>query len=430
MVAGGTTRQREKPAEIPEASPLRMALKQFEVVADHLDLEDEVRQILRVPKRELVFHFPVRMDDGSIQVFTGYRVQHNLSRGPAKGGIRYHPDVTLDDVRAMAMWMTWKCAVVGIPYGGAKGAVTCDPKNLSLRELEALTRRYATEISIFIGPEKDIPAPDLNTTPQIMAWIMDTYSMHHGYSVPGVVTGKPISVGGTRGRVEATGRGCMLVAREAAKQLGFPLEGAKVVVQGFGKVGSVAAKMLEGQGCKVIAVSDVSGGVYNSNGLDVGQLIKYKEEHPTFWDCKGCDQISNAELLELPCDILVLAAIQGQITSENASRVKAKVIVEGANGPTTPEADKMLEDRGVFVVPDILANAGGVIVSYFEWVQDLQFYFWEEAEVEERLESIMKKSYDQVLAISRDKKVCMRMAAYIQGVSRVAAAHRTRGVYP
>ncbi|MFQ5933369.1 MAG: Glu/Leu/Phe/Val dehydrogenase [Dehalococcoidia bacterium] len=424
MVAGTTATRKDA------VNPLQMALEQFETAADHLNLEEDVRRILRVPKRELSVYFPVKMDDGSIRIFTGYRVQHNLARGPAKGGIRYRPDVDLDEVRALAMWMTWKCAVVDIPYGGAKGGVACDPKQMSMRELEAMTRRYATEISILIGPEGDIPAPDMNTNDQIMAWIMDTYSMHHGYSIPGVVTGKPISVGGTRGRVEATGRGCMYVARETAKHLGFPLEGATVVVQGFGNVGSVAAKMLQKQGCRVIAVSDTSGGVYSSNGLNVENLIEYKKEHPNLWNCPDCDQITGKELLELPCDILMLAAIQGQVTGENAPRVRAKVVVEGANGPTTPDADRILEDKDVVVVPDILANAGGVIVSYFEWVQDLQFYFWEEHEVEERLESIMKRSFDQVLAISQEKRVSLRMAAYILGVNRVAAAHSARGVYP
>lgn len=417
-----------KPVE--EVDPLQMALDQFDAAADQLKLDEDVRVILRVPKRELVVHFPVRMDDGSIKMFTGYRVQHNLFRGPAKGGIRYRPDVDLNEVCALAMWMTWKCAVVNLPYGGAKGGVSCDPKQMSMRELEAMTRRYATEISILIGPEEDIPAPDMNTNAQIMAWIMDTYSMHKGFSVPGVVTGKPISVGGTKGRVEATGRGCMYVAREAAKHLGMPLEGARVVVQGFGNVGSIAAKMLEAQGCKIIAASDAYGGVYSENGLRVDQLIEFKQENPSFWNCPGCDQITNQELLELDCDILVLAAIQGQVTGENAHRVKAKMIIEGANGPTTPEADRILEDKGVLIVPDILANAGGVIVSYFEWVQDLQFYFWETDEVVRRLESIMVRSFDEVWHVSEERKVSMRMAAYVQGVSRVTDAHLTRGVYP
>ena len=419
-----------KPAKREGAGALETALEQLETASDFLDLGEDIRQILRKPKRELIVNFPVTMDDGSVQVFTGYRVQHSMSRGPGKGGIRYHPDVTLDEVRALAMWMTWKCAVVDIPYGGAKGAVACDPKLLSLKELEGLSRRYATEISIIISPEGDIPAPDMNTNAQIMAWIMDTYSMHRGYSVPGVVTGKPFSVGGTRGRTESTGRGCMNMARETAAHLSVPLEGARVAVQGFGNVGSVAARMLQEQGCKIIALSDASGGVYNDSGLDVGEIIEQKAQTPNLRDSKHGDRITNAELLELPCDILMLAAMEGQITEANASRVKAKIIVEGANGPTSTEADRILEDKGVFIVPDILANAGGVIVSYFEWVQDLQFYFWEEQEVEKRLDSIMKYSFESVLATARENGVSMRMGAYIQGVSRVVAAHKTRGIYP
>ena len=409
---------------------LDTALEQFETACDFLGLDEDIRRILRNPKRELIVHFPVTMDDGHVEVFTGYRVQHSMSRGPAKGGIRYHPNVTLDEVRALAMWMTWKCAVVDIPFGGAKGAVACDPKLLSLKELEGLSRRYASEISIIISPEGDIPAPDMNTNAQIMAWIMDTYSMHRGYSVPGVVTGKPFSVGGTRGRVESTGRGCMNMARETAAHLSMPLEGARVAVQGFGNVGSVAARMLKEQGCKVVAVSDASGGVYNDSGLDIAEMIAQKQHTPNLQDSNHGDRITNAELLELPCDILMLAAMEGQITDANASKVRAKIIVEGANGPTSTEADRILEDMGVFIVPDILANAGGVIVSYFEWVQDLQFYFWEEQEVEKRLDSIMKHSFESVLATAKENGVSMRMGAYIQGVSRVSAAHNTRGIYP
>lgn len=405
-------------------------MEQLETASDFLNLNENIRKILREPKRELIVHFPVNMDDGRTEVFTGYRVQHSMSRGPAKGGIRYHPNVTLDEVRALAMWMTWKCAVVDIPFGGAKGAVACDPKLLSMRELEGLSRRYATEISIIISPEGDIPAPDMNTNAQIMAWIMDTYSMHRGYSVPGVVTGKPFSVGGTRGRVESTGRGCMNMAKETARHLSMPLEEAKVVVQGFGNVGSVAARMLQEQGCRVVAISDASGGVYRESGLDVGAMVDDKEHTHNLRDSKHGDRITNAELLELPCDILMLAAMEGQITEENASNVKAKIIVEGANGPTSTAADQILEDMGVFIVPDILANAGGVIVSYFEWVQDLQFYFWEEQEVEKRLDTIMRHSFESVLATSKENGVSMRMGAYIQGVSRVVAAHDTRGIYP
>jgi len=427
-VTTGTTVDRTSKPE--EGGALATALEQFETAADFLGLHEDIRRILRYPKRELIVHFPVTMDDGHVEVFTGYRVQHSMSRGPAKGGIRYHPDVTLDEVRALAMWMTWKCAVVDIPFGGAKGAVACDTKLLSMKELEGLSRRYASEISIIISPEGDIPAPDMNTNAQIMAWIMDTYSMHRGYSVPGVVTGKPFSVGGTRGRVESTGRGCMNMAKETARHLSMPLEGARVVVQGFGNVGSVAARMLQEQGCKIVAISDASGGVYNDLGLDVGAMVADKEHTHNLRDSRHGDRITNAELLELPCDILMLAAMEGQITEANASKVKAKIIVEGANGPTSTEADNILVDKGVFIVPDILANAGGVIVSYFEWVQDLQFYFWEEQEVEKRLDSIMKYSFDSVLATAEENKVSMRMGAYIQGVSRVAAAHNTRGIYP
>ncbi len=406
------------------------ALTQFHVAADKLGLDDGVRAILSVPKRELIVHFPVKMDNGGLKVFTGYRIHHNLSRGPAKGGIRYHPNVTLNEVRALAMWMTWKCAVVNIPYGGAKGGVACEPKTLSLGELERLTRRYATEISMLIGPESDILAPDVNTNPQIMAWIMDTYSMHRGYSVPGVVTGKPVSVAGTQGRVDATGRGCTIVAKEAAASRGLPFDGARVVVQGLGNVGSAAARLLAEQGCKVIAVSDAMCGVYCENGVDLDALISHKKEYGSCKEFKGGEEISNKELLELPCDILVPAAIEGQITSKNAPKIRARLIVEGANGPTTPEADKILEDRGIFVVPDILANAGGVVVSYFEWVQDLQFYFWEQGEVEGKLEGVMKRSFREVTALAEREKVSMRTAACMQGVSRVVQASTLRGVYP
>ena len=415
---------------IEKRNPFQMAQEQFDAAADHLNLSDDVRGILRVPKRELTVNFPVRMDDGSVRVFTGHRVQHNMSRGPAKGGIRYHQDVTLDEVRALAMWMTWKTSVVNIPYGGGKGGVTCNPKTMSIREVERLTRRYATEISPIISPEGDIPAPDVNTTPQIMAWIMDTYSMHRGYTVPGIVTGKPINIGGTKGRVEATGRGCMYVTREAAKHLGFSLEGATVVVQGFGNAGTVTGKLLQNLGCKIIAANDSRSGVYNANGFDIHDLIKHKADHGNILEYKNGDQITDEEILEIPCDILVPAALEEQITQENASRISTRTIIEAANGPTTPEADKILEEKGVFVVPDILANAGGVVVSYFEWSQDLQRLFWEEDEVERRLETVMVRSFDEVLAISQQKGVSMRVAAYIQGIDRVAEAYITRGVYP
>jgi glutamate dehydrogenase (NAD(P)+) len=411
-------------------NPFQMAQEQFDAAADQLNLSDDIRGILRVPKRELTANFPVRMDDGSVKVFTGHRVQHNMARGPAKGGIRYHPDVTLDEVRALAMWMAWKTSVVNIPYGGGKGGVTCDPKSLSMNELERLTRRYTTEISPIIGPEVDIPAPDVNTTPQVMAWLMDTYSMHRGYPVPGVVTGKAINIGGSEGRVEATGRGCMFVGREASKHLGLSLEGATVVVQGFGNAGTIAGRLLQDLGCRIIAASDSRSGVHNANGFDIHDLIKHKADNGNILEYKNGDQVTNEELLEIPCDILVPAALEEQITDGNASRINTKVIIEAANGPTTPEADKILEEKGVFVIPDILANAGGVVVSYFEWAQNLQGFYWEEDEVNRQLEKVMVRSFNEVLAVSQQKGVSMRVAAYMQGIDRVAQAHITRGMYP
>ncbi len=411
-------------------NPYEIAQRQFDNAAKYLDLKAGIKAKLRLPKRELSVHFPVKMDDGSIQMFTGHRVQHSLARGPAKGGIRYHPDVTLDEVRALAMWMTWKCAVVGIPYGGAKGGVVCNPKVMSERELERLTRRFTSEISMFIGPESDIPAPDVNTTPQTMAWIMDTYSMTKGYSVPAVVTGKPVEIGGSLGRREATGRGVMFTTREALKHLGMPIEGTRVVVQGFGNVGAIGAQLLQELGCTVVAVSDSRGGIYNSNGLNVVDAMRHKAETGMVAGYPGTDKITNEELLELDCEILVPAALENEITSENADRIKARVISEGANGPTTPEADAILFDKGVFVIPDILANAGGVTVSYFEWVQGLQSFFWSENEVNNNLEKIMIKAFQDVLAISQQKKVDMRIAAYILAIGRVATATLLRGIYP
>ena len=413
-----------------EESAYRMAIKQFEAVADRLNLDEGMRQLLRACKRELTVNFPVHMDNGEIRVFTGYQVQHNVARGPAKGGIRYSPDVTPDEVRALAIWMTWKCALVNIPYGGAKGGVTCSPKSLSAGELERLTRRYAMEISLLIGPESDIPAPDLNTNDQIMAWIMDTISMHRGYSVPGVVTGKPISIGGTQGRREATGRGVAIIAREALKNRARPIQGTTVVVQGFGNVGYHAARCLQSLGCKVIAVSDSTGGVYDPAGLDVDAVKTYKAECATCYDCPGCINLTNAEVLEIPCDILVPAAVEGQITARNAGRVNAGMIVEGANGPTTPEADAILERRGITVVPDILANAGGVVVSYFEWVQDLQFHFWHKEEVDARLEEVMKRSFDEVSSLAEQERCSLRTAALLLAVQRVVDAVQLRGIYP
>jgi len=415
----------------PREDPWQMALRQFNIAADLLPLKRGIREFLAYPKRELTVNFPVKMDDGSVRIFTGYRVHHSTVLGPTKGGIRYHPDVTLNEVRALAMWMTWKCATVGLPYGGAKGGVVVNPKELSRDELEHLTRRYATEIGILMSPEGDIPAPDVGTNPQIMAWIMDTYSMHRGYSTPSVVTGKPLSIGGSYGRVEATGRGVTIVTREAARHLGMSLAGAKVAVQGYGNVGSVAAYLLhEQQGCTIVAVSDTSGGVYNPRGLDPRAVLRHKEEHGSVAGFPGADRVTNAGLLEVPCDILVPGALEGQITAENAPRVKARLIVEGANGPITPDADEILHQRGVFVVPDILANAGGVIVSYFEWVQGLQQFFWTEEEVNQNLERIMVRSFGQVLRTALDRKVSMRTAALIRAIDRVADALMTRGIYP
>ncbi len=361
-----------------QSDPWKVALQQFATAADLLSLKRGVREFLSHPKRELTVNFPVQLEDGSVRVFTGYRVHHSTVLGPTKGGIRYHPDVTLNEIRALAMLMTWKCAVVGLPYGGAKGGVVVNPKELSQEELEHLTRRYATEITMLISPESDIPAPDVGTNPQVMAWIMDTYSMHRGYSVPAVVTGKPISIGGSQGRIEATGRGVMIVAREAARHLGMPFQGARVAVQGFGNVGSVAAVLLREQGCRIVAVTDSRGGVSNEKGLDPAELLRHKEQAGTVAGFRGGTPITNEDVLEVPCEILVPSALEGQITERNAGKVKARLIVEGANGPTTPEADAILQDRKVLVVPDILANAGGVTVSYFEWVQDLQSFFWSE----------------------------------------------------
>jgi len=414
----------------PQGDPWQAALRQFDRAADYLPLKRGIREFLAYPKRELTVHFPVKMDDGSVQIFTGYRVHHSTVLGPTKGGIRYHPDVTLNEIRALAMLMTWKCAVVGLPYGGAKGGVVVNPKALSAAELERLTRRYATEISILMSPEGDIPAPDLGTTPQVMAWIMDTYSMHRGYSTPSVVTGKPTSIGGSLGRVEATGRGVAIVTREAARWLGMELAGATVVIQGFGNVGAVAAQLLTRLGCRVVAVSDTRGGVYHPGGLDPDRLIEHKARTGTVVGYPGADVVTNQELLELPCDVLVPSALEGQITEDNAPRIRARVVVEGANGPTTPEADAILRERRVTVLPDIVANAGGVIVSYFEWVQGLQQFFWTEEEVNANLERIIVRSFGQVVKVAQERNVDLRTAALIRAIERVADALFTRGIYP
>ena len=375
-------------------------------------------------------HFPVLMDSGKVDVFTGYRVRHNLARGPAKGGIRYHSQVSLEEVRALAMWMTWKCALVNIPYGGAKGGVTCQPRQLSLGELERLTRRYASELAILLGPERDIPAPDVNTNEQVMAWIMDTLSMHAGYSVPGVVTGKPISIGGTLGRSGATGRGVAIVTGEILRGQGFPIENARVVLQGIGNVGSYAARYLEKMGTRIVAMSDSTSGVYNQQGLDIDAVISYKQQNGTLQGCTLGEPLTNEELLALPCDVLVPAALEGQITQRNADLVQARVIIEVANGPTTPNADDILHDRGVLVVPDILANAGGVVVSYFEWVQDLQGFFWDATAVDQQLKRIMETAFAEVAELADRVSVPLRTAAYMLAVERVAEAMRVRGVYP
>jgi len=405
-------------------------LKQFHAAADRLDLNPRVRETVSKCKRELIVHFPVRLDNGIVKVFTGYRVQHNLTRGPAKGGIRYHPDVNLDDMRAMAMLMTWKCALVNIPFGGAKGGVAVNPKALSLRELEGLTRRYATEVSLLIGPDRDIPAPDIGTDSRVMAWIMDTVSMHAGFSVPGAVTGKPLSIGGTLGRDGATGYGVTLIAKEALAHVGMPVKGATVVVQGFGNVGYQTAKLLKEAGCKVIGVGDKDGGVYCEEGLNIKTLKEHCDINSTVAGYPRGDAISNKELLELKCDVLIPAAIQDQITRRNASKVNAKIVVEGANAPTTSDADEILNDKGIFVVPDILANAGGVVVSYFEWVQDIQQLYWDKVEVDKRLEKLMERSFAEVLHMANKNKCTLRTAALMLAVKRVAVAMEDRGLYP
>ena len=411
-------------------NPYEMAVQQFEEAADKLNLSEDMREILRQPKRELTVHFPVRLDNGRIKTFTGYRIQHNVNRGPAKGGIRYSPEVTLDEVKALAMWMTWKCAVVGIPYGGAKGGVICDPKSMSPSELERLTRRYATEISIIIGPHGDIPAPDVNTNSQVMAWIMDTYSMHEGYSIPAVVTGKPLSIGGSEGRNDATATGVLFVTRQAAKRIGMPLRGARVSIQGYGNAGSIAARLFHNEGCKVVAVSDTHGGIYNESGLDPSTVLRHKQEKGSVIDFPRAQRVGIQDVLELPCDILIPAATEGVITTKNADRVQARIVTEAANGPTTPEADKILFARDITVVPDILANAGGVTVSYFEWVQDLQSFFWGVEEITQKLEVIMNRAFAAV-AEKADQHSCdMRLAANMLAISRVAEATQVRGIYP
>ena len=424
---------KKQPVEVTRSdisNPFVEIQEQIDAICEKANVGDTCRLRLRECERELIVHFPVKMDDGKIYVFTGYRIQHNDTRGPAKGGIRYHPEVTLDETRALAALMTLKAAVVNLPYGGAKGAVACNPKIMSRDELERLTRRYASEIALLIGPEIDIPAPDVGTNPQVMAWIMDTYSMNKGYSVLGVVTGKPIELGGSRGRFEATGRGCMISAQLASKHLGIPLNTARVAVQGFGNVGATAVKLLAQIGCQIIGISDSKGGIFNPNGLDVPKVVRHKKETGSVIDSKDAENITNAELLELDCDILIPAALENQIHQRNAPSVKARMIVEGANGPTTYEAAKILSDKRIFVVPDILANAGGLVVSYFEWVQDLQSFFWSEEEVNNQLRRVLDNAFHEVLEMSQRYKVDMRDAAYMRAIKRIADTMHARGIFP
>ncbi|MBI2999494.1 MAG: Glu/Leu/Phe/Val dehydrogenase [Deltaproteobacteria bacterium] len=406
-----------------------MAVRQFDIAAERLNLDKNVAGRLRRPDRALIVSVPTRMDDGSVHVFTGYRVQHNDVLGPFKGGIRYHPDVNLGEVGALAMWMTWKCSLVGLPLGGGKGGIACDPKKLSRNELQGMTRRYTAEILNFIGPEVDIPAPDMGTNEQVMAWVMDTYSQHKGYAVPGVVTGKPVDIGGSLGRREATGRGVVYTIMDAAKHLDLDLGKCSAVVQGFGNVGLVTARELAALGVKVVGASDTSGAVWNAKGLPMAEVVLYKEKNKRLQGFPGAESVSGAELFELKCDILIPAAGEMQITGENAAGLKCKILAEGANGPTTPEADQILKEKGILVIPDVLANAGGVIVSYFEWVQDLQNFFWTEDEIRNRLREILDRAFHEVIGMSRREKVDMRMAALMIAVNRVARAMLWRGLY-
>jgi glutamate dehydrogenase (NAD(P)+) len=417
-------------APLESDNPWINAQRQFDNAAAILDLSPGLCEVLREVRRELVVRFPVKMDGGGLRMFEGYRVQHNVTRGPAKGGIRFHADTDLDEVKALAMWMTWKCALVNIPFGGAKGGVVVNPAELSHRELERLTRRFASEISVLVGAESDIPAPDVNTSGEIMAWIMDTISMEAGYSVPAVVTGKPLDIGGSEGRPSATGRGVTIVAVEACRRLGSDPKATTVAVQGFGNVGSVSAHLMAKAGFTICAVSDVSGGIYAEHGLDMDELMAHRARSGSIAGFAGTKPVSNAELLELPVDLLVPAALENQISARNAGRIQARLIVEGANGPTTPDADLILEKRGITVVPDILANAGGVTVSYFEWVQDLQSLFWEEGEINERLERILRRAFAQMCDRADSHGTSLRLGAYLVAVKRVADATAVRGIYP
>jgi glutamate dehydrogenase (NAD(P)+) len=411
-------------------NPFEIAKQQFERAADYLQLDLSMRRVLKHAKRQLIVSIPVKMDNGEVQVFEGYRVQHNIARGPAKGGIRFHPQVTLDEVKALASWMTWKCATVGIPYGGGKGGVVCDPKSLTRGELERMTRRYAFEIAPIIGPNRDIPAPDVYTDEQTMAWIMDTLSMVHGHTELGVVTGKPLSLGGSHGRNEATARGCLYALREACSVKGLSLKGARVVVHGFGNAGANMARLVAADGARVIAVCDSRSGVYAESGLDVQAALRHKAETKALQGLPNADEISPDELLTLDCDILLPAALENTLTLANSGRVRTKIIAELANGPVTPGADRVLADQGVFLVPDILANAGGVTVSYYEWVQDLYSYFWSEGEINQRLEQTMRKAFHEVHDAAERHKTDMRTGAYILAIDRVAEATRVRGIFP
>ncbi|MBI5434231.1 MAG: Glu/Leu/Phe/Val dehydrogenase [Planctomycetes bacterium] len=415
--------------QLDELNPFLSMSKRFDTAADHLGLDSGVREVLRTPDREVTVAIPVQMDNGQLKVFTGYRVQHNFSRGPCKGGIRYAPDVNLDEVRALAAWMTWKCSVVDLPFGGGKGGVICDPRKMSMGELERMTRRYTAAIMDVIGPDRDVPAPDVNTNEQTMAWIMDTYSMHMRGTSTAIVTGKPLALGGSKGRTEATGRGVMLSVREALKKMNFNVANPRVVVQGAGNVGGLGARLLQEQGCKIVSISDIDIAIYKPEGLNMVDVLEFIKKHKTLRGYPNVQQLTHAEQLLLDCDILVPAATENQITSSNAERVKAKLIVEGANGPTTAAADAILEAKGVVVVPDILANAGGVTVSYFEWVQDRAAYFWSEAEVNTKLEQVMVRSFAEVDATAKKYKVSMRIAAYILAIDRVAITYRLRGTY-
>ena len=414
---------------VSEENPFEAMMSRFDYAAKRLDLDAGLYKILRTPERQLIVSCPVMRDCGEIEVYIGYRVIHNSSRGPAKGGIRFDLNVTLDEVKALAAWMTWKCAVVNIPFGGAKGGVVCDPATMSLIELEKLTRRYTSGIIELLGPDSDVPAPDVNTNERVMAWIMDTYSMHHRHTVTAVVTGKPVEMGGSLGRREATGRGCMIVTCEALKRLKMPIRGTRVAVQGFGNVGSVSAQLMERAGLTVVAVSDKTAGIYNPKGLNIEDVLKHTKQHKFLEGYKGAEVINNEHLLELEVDVLVPAALENVITSENADKIKARIICEGANGPTTAAADPILEKKGIFVIPDILANAGGVTVSYFEWVQDRGGYFWDEDTVNNRLERIMVRSFNEVAAIAEKHQVNMRIASYMLAIDRVAAVHKLRGMY-